>query len=79
MTAAHQKRAEQVRHRVGRPGIDRRLFQLRTTDLFPPLYFGSMPNGYSKLSREARISDNEAKNDELKSFEDAYRKFIENK
>lgn len=56
-------------------GLMTSYFTLRTLDILPPLYFGSMPNGYSKLVREVRSSNDDTKKEQLKSFEDAYRNF----
>lgn len=50
---------------------------LNALRLLPPLYFGSMPNGYSKVVRQAQNPTE--KQIDPKAFEDAYKKFIEGK
>jgi len=52
---------------------------LNTLDVLPPLYFGSMPNGYSKVISLAKNANDSTRATDPESFEDAYKKFVRNK
>jgi hypothetical protein len=56
---------------------------LNAINLLPPLYFGSMPNGYLKVLRQAEVVKNQtdpgAKSADPKEFEKSYKRFIKGK
>ncbi len=49
-------------------------YSLRSLNVLPPLYFGSMPNGYSKVIQGAKKGGPDPK-----TFEEAYLRFIKGK
>jgi len=52
---------------------------LNTLDVLPPLYFGSMPNGYYKVAQQAKDAKAGSKAIDPESFEYAYKKFVADK
>ncbi|MEQ9593004.1 MAG: hypothetical protein RLN86_10410, partial [Cyclobacteriaceae bacterium] len=49
---------------------------LNSVQVLPPLYVGSLPNGYSKVVKQWQEDKSDVN---PKEFEDAYRKFLEGK
>jgi hypothetical protein len=51
-------------------------FSLSSFGILPPLYFGSMPSGYSKVVKQSEANKDPR---QTRAFEEAYRKFINGK